>query len=136
MELILSILGIIGVGGIVTAIMTKQKELEFKRLENKERRYKSCLLYMDVYFEPSNIKYISSRQPDINSQTDVIEYLKAEYHEMVLYASKEVVMSVKAFICNPTYENFLTAVLAMRKDLWAKKSNLSISEISIHKQNA
>lgn len=38
---------------------------------------------MDVYFEPKNIKYLSSRQPDIHSSEDVIEYLKAEYHEMI-----------------------------------------------------
>ena len=90
---------------------------------------------MDVYFKPKNIKYITSRQPDIDTQKDIIEYLKAEYHEMLLYASKEVILGVKRFIDSPTYENFLSAVLAMRKDLWAKKSNLGISEIAIGKEN-
>lgn len=42
---------------------------------------------MDVYFEPNNTKFLSSRQPDIDTQSDVIEYLKAEYHEMILYVS-------------------------------------------------
>ncbi len=79
-QIILALLGIIGVGGIITATLTKRKELAFNVLETKERRYKSCLLYMDVYFHPSNIKYLSSRQPDINSSDDVIQYLKAEYH--------------------------------------------------------
>ncbi len=46
---------------------------------------------MDAYFEPKNIKYLSSRQPDIDSAQDVIEYLKMECHEMMLYASKGVV---------------------------------------------
>ena len=50
---------------------------------------------MDVYFEPKNIKYLSSRQKDIDNAQDVIEYLKAEYHEMLLYASKDVIFFSK-----------------------------------------
>ena len=130
-EIVLGFLGLVGIGGIITSVMTKQKELQFKVLENKERRYKSCLLYMDVYFEPRNIKYLSSRQSDIHSESDVIEYLKAEYHEMMLYASKSVVLSVKKFIENPDRNSFLETVLAMRKDLWLKKYDLTISEIKL-----
>lgn len=131
MELILGLLGLIGIGGIITNIQTKRKELEFKVLENKERRYKSCLLYMDVYFHPKNVKYLSSRQPDIHSASDVIEYLKAEYHEMILYASKPVVLSVRTFIENPSRDKFLVAVLAMRKDLWSERSDLTVNDIAI-----
>ena len=130
-EIILGILGIVGVGGIITAVMTKRKEIEFRILENKERRYKSCLLYMDVYFKPSNIKYLSSRQPDINSAKDVIEYLQAEYHEMLLYASREVVLSVKAFIEEPNHDNFLEAILSMRRDLWSKLGDICTSDIEL-----
>ena len=131
MEIFLSLLGFIGIGGIITVFLNKKKELEFRKLENKEKRYKSCLFYMDVHFEPGNIKYLSSRQPDINSAEDVKEYLKAEYHEMMLYASKEVVLCIKDFIENPDYEKFINTVLAMRKDLWAKKGDLSLTDVRI-----
>lgn len=134
-QIIFSALTLLGVGGIVggyiTFLLDKKKELEFKQLEQKEKRYKSCLLYMDVYFEPKNIKYLSSRQLDIDNAQDVIEYLKAEYHEMLLYASKEVILSVKAFINNPTRENFLKTVLSMRQDLWVKKNDLELDSIRI-----
>jgi len=134
-QIIFSALTLLGVGGIVggyiTHLLNKKKELEFKRLEQKEKRYKSCLLYMDVFFEPKNIKYLSSRQPDIENAQDVIEYLKAEYHEMLLYASKDVIFSVKAFIENPNRENFLKTVLSMRQDLWVKKKDLDLNEIGI-----
>jgi hypothetical protein len=134
-QTIFSALTLLGVGGIVggyiTFLLDKKKELEFKRLEQKEKRYKSCLLYMDVFFEPKNIKYLSSRQPDIDNAQDVIEYLKAEYHEMLVYASKEVILSVKAFIENPNRENFLKTVLSMRQDLWVKKNDLKIEDVSI-----
>lgn len=139
-QIIFSALTLLGVGGIVggyiTFLLDKKKELEFKQLEQKEKRYKSCLLYMDVYFEPKNIKYLSSRQPDIDNAQDVIEYLKAEYHEMLLYASKEVILSVKAFINNPTRENFLKTVLSMRRDLWVKKNDLELDSIRIDFENS
>lgn len=139
LQIIFSVLTLLGIGGIIggyiTFLLNKKKELEFKQLEQKEKRYKSCLLYMDVYFEPKNIKYLSSRQPDIDNAQDVIEYLKAEYHEMLLYASKDVIMSVKAFINDPTRENFLKTVLSMRRDLWIKKNDLELDSIRIDFEN-
>ncbi|MFA5159884.1 MAG: hypothetical protein WC484_05195 [Candidatus Omnitrophota bacterium] len=134
-QIILSALTLLGVGGIVggyiTYLLDKKKEREFKVLEQKEKRYKSCLLYMDASFNPKNIKYLSSRQPDIDSTQDILEYLKMEYHEMALYASKEVVFSVRNFIENPTNENFLKTILIMRQDLAAKKTDLDIGDIRI-----
>ncbi len=130
-QIILSFLGIIGIGGIVTALFNKSKEIEFQKLEQKQKRYKSMLLYMDVFFEPKNIKYLSSRQPDIDSANDVMKYLKAEFHEMLLYASKEVVSSAKGFIESPSRDNFLNVVLAMRKDLWIKKKDLDLIDIQL-----
>lgn len=139
-QIIFSALTLLGVGGIVggyiTYLLDKKKEREFKILEQKEKRYKSCLLYMDTFFEPKNIKYLSSRQPDIDNAQDVIEYLKMEYHEMMLYASKEVVLSVKAFIENPTYEKFLRTILTMRQDLSKMKNDLDLNDIQIEFQES
>jgi hypothetical protein len=138
-QIILSALTLLGVGGIVggyiTYLLDKKKEREFKVLEQKEKRYKSCLLYMDASFNPKNIKYLSIRQPDIDGAQDITEYLEMEYHEMVLYASKEVVLSVRGFIENPTNENFLKTILTMRQDLAAKKTDLDINDIRIDSQD-
>jgi hypothetical protein len=134
-QLIISALALLGIGGViggyVTYLLDKKKEREFKVLELKERRYKSCLLYMDAFFEPKNIKYLSSRQPDIDSADDVIEYLKMEFHEMTLYASAKVIFSIKAFIENPLRENFLAAILSMRKDLGIKENDLNVDDIKL-----
>lgn len=133
----LTLLGVGGIaGGYITYLLDKKKEREFKVLEQKEKRYKSCLLYMDAFFEPKNIKYLSSRQPDIDNAKDVIEYLKMEYHEMMLYASKEVILAVKAFIENPTHENFLRTILLMRKDLSKMKNDLGLHDIQINFQKS
>jgi len=133
----LTLLGVGGiVGGYIAYLLDKKKEREFKVLEQKEKRYKSCLLYMDAFFEPKNIKYLSSRQPDIDNAQDVIEYLKMEYHEMMLYASKEVIFSVKAFIENPTHEKFLRTILTMRQDLSKLKNDLDLNDIQIEFQES
>lgn len=139
-QTIISALTLLGLGGIlggyITYLLDKKKEREFKVLEQKEKRYKSCLLYMDAFFEPKNIKYLSSRQPDIDNAQDVIEYLKMEYHEMMLYASKEVILSVKAFIENPTHEKFLRTILTMRQDLSNLKNDLNLHDIQIEFQES
>lgn len=57
----LTLLGLGGiVGGYITYLLDKKKEREFKVLEQKEKRYKSCLLFMDASFKPENIKYLYS----------------------------------------------------------------------------
>ena len=134
-QTIISALTLLGLGGIlggyITYLLDKKKEREFKVLEQKEKRYKSCLLYMDAFFEPKNIKYLSSRQPDIDDAQDVIEYLKMEFYEMMLYASKDVILSVKSFIENPVRENFLKTILAMRQDLSSKRNDLDLSNMTL-----
>ncbi len=86
---------------------------------------------MDAFFEPQNIKYLSSRHADINEASDVIEYLKMEFFEMTLYASKEVILAVRTFIEKPVRENFLKTILAMRRDLSAKRIDLSLQDIEL-----
>jgi len=128
----LTLLGLGGiVGGYVTYLLDKKKARAFKVQEQKERRYRSCLLYMDAFFEPKNIKYLSSRQPDIDEAQDVIEYLKMEFYEMTLYASKDVIFAVKGFIEHPARANFLKAILAMRRDLGSKKVDLLITDLEL-----
>jgi hypothetical protein len=135
LQIIISILTLLGVGGIaggyITYLLDKRKEREFKVLEQKEKRYKSCLLYMDAFFVPKNIKYLSSRHPDINDANDIIAYLEMEYHEMILYASTDVVLSLRTFIENPNRENFLKTILTMRQDLSTKRNDLDLEKIKL-----
>ena len=134
-QILISALTLLGVGGLVggyiTYLLDRKKTREFQVLEQKRNRYKSCLLYMDAFFEPQNIKYLSSRHADINRAADVIEYLKMEFFEMTLYASREVILAVRTFIETPVRENFLKAILAMRQDLSAKKIDLTLQDIDL-----
>jgi len=56
-----------------------------------------------------------------------------EYHEMMLYASKSVILSVKVFIENPSRENFLQTIICMRKDLNVNKNDISVNEIKLQR---
>ena len=130
-QTIISALTLLGVGGYITYLLDKKKTREFHVLEQKRNRYKSCLLYMDAFFEPQNIKYLSSRHADINEASDVIEYLKMEFFEMTLYASREVILAVRTFIEKPVRENFLNTILTMRRDLSAKRIDLRLQDIEL-----
>lgn len=66
----------------------------------------------------------------------MIEYLRAEYHEMILYASKPVILSVKTYIEHASRDNFLASVLAMRQDLWTGQHDMTVSEIALAKGDA
>ena len=44
-----------GIIGIITALLNKSIGIEFQKLEQKQKRYKSMLLYMDVLFKPKNL---------------------------------------------------------------------------------
>ncbi len=124
-----TILTVLGVGGILTFLLERRKDIDFKQLEMKQQRYKSCLLFMDAVIEPENTKFLISRHADIQDTKDVMGYLKAEYHEMLLYASKKVVLALKSFMEKPSNETFMVTVLEMRKDLWFKNDSLRLGEL-------
>ncbi len=50
---------------------------------------------------------------------------------MMLYASKDVILSVKLFIENPVRENFLKTILSMRQDLSSKNNDLDLGIMSL-----
>ncbi|HZV12005.1 MAG TPA: hypothetical protein VFA55_02230 [Candidatus Kapabacteria bacterium] len=135
-EIILYALSVIGVGGVITYFLNKRKELQFQVIEQKQRRYKSCLTIMEAYLVPESIKYLSSRQPDIDDAKDVLAYLELEYYEMMFYASRAVVLAVKEFIDKPSREKFLNAILNMRQDLWVKKKDLNLDELQLKTPHA
>ena len=73
------------IAGYVTFRLNKSKELEFLKLEQKEKRYKSAILHMAAYLE-DDFEYLVSR-PEIATRSQVKAHLRAEYHQMIFYAS-------------------------------------------------
>jgi hypothetical protein len=112
MQFILSLLGLIGLGGIVSSFLTKRKEIDFKITEEKHHRYVSILVYIIAYFDFNKLKYISHGTRDFRNSQEIFAYLKdCEFKYMVLYASPDVTTTFKAFLNNPTEDNFLLIIL-------------------------
>lgn len=86
---------------------------------------------MDAYMKPKNLTYLKAIHPAMKSERDTKEWLKAEYHEMILYASREVIIAVKDFVNAPSEQRFLDTLLAMRRDLWVKKRDLRADTLEL-----
>lgn len=84
---------------------------------------------MAAYLE-NDFEYLVSR-PEVMTTEQVKSSLKAEYHQMTFYASREVITTARSFIGKPSQESFAAVLLAMRKDLWIKKPDLSVEEIKL-----
>lgn len=136
-QTISSIIALLGLGGIIGSYITfrlnRSKELEFKQREQKEKRYKSIMLFMDAYLNPANTTYLNDIHPALKTANDTKEWLKAEYHDMMLYASKSVIEAVRDFINSPSEESFSAAILEMRRDLRGGKHDFEGSEIRLTK---
>lgn len=134
-EISLSILSFIGIGGIVSAFFTyfwqKRKEVQLKENELKERRYLCTLLLMYAYIRPQELTSLRRMRPEIQNQDDLKRELQTEWVNSWIFAGDKTIMSFKRFIENPNQENFAKTVLAMRKDLWNKKSKLSLQTFTI-----
>jgi len=68
-------------------------------------------------------------RPDLKSKQDVLGDLKAEWHNMMLFASQQTLNALGAFISNPSRQNFMKTSLAMRMDLGRGHVAVAIRDI-------
>ena len=128
MEIILSLLGVIGIGGIITTYVNKKKEIEFKKNEEKQRRYKCVIVFMEACIDEKKIKFLPPDR-DFRDKEEIIQALEFEYNQMILYSGAEVLKYMKIFIKNPNRENFYKAIICMRRDLWGIKMEHEIEGV-------
>ncbi|WP_411032415.1 hypothetical protein [Spongiimicrobium sp. 3-5] len=124
-----------GLGSVATLfikyILDKKREKSASEFEHKIRRYKSAMIFMNVYLKPDNMMFIRDSHPDITSKDNLKETLKAEYYEMLLYAPDDVIKNVRDFISSPSNGQFIKTVKSMRKDLWGKRTKLKDGNLEI-----
>ncbi len=135
-QIIIAIISSLGIWTFIWALINfflwKNKELLFAQIEQREKRYKSSLLFMETYLNPEKIPWMNAYWvSNAKNKNDILEYLISEYNQMILYSWKNVILSVKHFIENPTEKNFLKATVEMRKDLWNKRTDLKLNEIQL-----
>jgi hypothetical protein len=112
----------LGIGAVVTALIQyalKRKEAAYdSQRKDLEARYRVVILlmYAAVDFEVNRASFRINR-PDLTTKQLVLDELKAEWHNMILFASSETIKTLQTFIAQPSRPNLFQAALAMRVDL-------------------
>ena len=129
-----SALGLLGIGGVIghyfRILWERRNAALLHKQEFKEARFKCIviLMYSIIDFEKHR-SALERNRPDPRSRDNVIEELKAEWHNAILFASDEVLEATHAFIREPSAANFKCSALAMRRDLWGGKSSSALEEL-------
>lgn len=132
---IISILGLLGIGGITgaffTSIWERNKTISLQKQSYKEARYKAIILLMYGYLEyDDSADFLTKNRPDLNSKEKLFLELKTEWNNMILYASDEVLLKSHLFLNSPTHETYKKVAIAMRKDLWGGKIDQNIEQLN------
>jgi len=126
-----SLLGFGGVIGTYLRILWERRNSALlQQQEFKETRYKCIimLMYTCMDFEKRG-RGLEQFGRNFRSTDDVINELKAEWHNMILFASDDVLKTVHAFIRAPSAASFKESALAMRKDLWGGKLSSTLEQL-------
>lgn len=69
---------------------------------------------------------------DFASVGELSDEIEAERNNMILFATDEVINSLKRFLQNPTNQTFNETALQMRKDLYNLKTKLNTADLIIN----
>ena len=126
----------LGIGSGITALVQhflKKRESAFNsQRQDLEKRYRVIILlmYAAYDFEPNHISLRINR-PDLATQEDVLEDLKAEWFNMLLFASDTTQNSLHRFIHTPDLTSLKRTAISMRKDLGRSNLGQSIYELKL-----
>lgn len=129
---ILTLITTLGVGSIIGIFiqskLDKAKQIASKLNELNEEKYRSILIYMSLSLNPNNLSHFIMKDEVLMNlkKDDIPKYsldkLKEYYYHSILYASDDVLKSIRIFIKTPVRDNYIKSALAMRQHLWSKKT--------------
>lgn len=97
-----------------------------KQQELRQSRYLSILMQMLAKLDPENhLTKINKVRPDLASIKDLDSELLTELLNSFVFADDAVITSLATFINEPNYKHYIQTAIAMRSDLWGKKSKIS-----------
>ncbi len=127
-EVVISSLVALGVGGslgyYIQYVLQHKKDIESDIHKLKRERYGSILIQMLTVIEPQHLLKTQKIRSDFKTIEDVKDEVKTELLHSIMFASDEVIQNMSTFLKNPTKPTFISAALAMRKDLWGKKTKI------------
>jgi hypothetical protein len=139
---IISLITALGVGSVIgiviKSILDRNAELKIKLKTINEEKYRTILIYMSIVINPSNKDhfilndnnlYELKTEPEISSYA--LSKLQEYYYQSLLYASDDVMRTLKLFLSNRDREHYIVTAQKMRLDLWNNKTKLEFLEIEI-----
>ncbi|HEY7546270.1 MAG TPA: hypothetical protein VID27_15375, partial [Blastocatellia bacterium] len=133
---VLSIVTALGIGSMLGAYFQTrfQQRTQVRQQEHdlKRQRYLCILMLMITKLDPDvGLPKIRAIRPDLKASSDIDEELATEVLNGFIYASDEVLKTLAQFIHRPDYDSFIHAAVAMRKDLWGKKTAINNEIVEI-----
>jgi hypothetical protein len=134
LQIILSLITTFGIGGILGAYFKSQferkKELKEQEHQLKKTRYGVILILMLAKLDPKDgLEKVKLHRPDFKSTVDIDKEIKTEYYNAIIFAGDGVLKSMTKFIKSPSFKNYLATAVAIRKDLWRKKTRINETDI-------
>jgi hypothetical protein len=126
---VVSLIAALGIGTILGAYFQAQfehkKQVKEKEHELKNRRYETILILMLTKLDPKDgLRHIAEFRDDLKNITEVEKEIETELLHSVLFASDEVIKSLAMFTQKPSRDTYIKTVIAMRKDLWNRKTSI------------
>lgn len=112
----------LGIGSAVTAYIQYSLKIRESTYQSQrqelEKRYRVIILLMYAAYDfESNKTSFRIQRPDLQNQKDVLDELKAEWYNMLLFASEPTQKALHTFIQDPNLKNLKDTAISMRKDL-------------------
>lgn len=132
-ELIVSALGLVGLGGLLSTFASYfigQRRVKFEAQQSfKETRYKTIILlcYAYVNYDREGL-VLTINRPDIQTKERLEMDLGAEWINMALFASDNVIRCMKQLLHDKNQETFRALLMAMRQDLFGVKTKLTVDD--------
>lgn len=127
-------LGLVGLGGLISGFLTLKWQRRNAALEGKqdfkETRYKCITLLMHgmLDFERA-LGNLQKHGYPIVTIDDLAALLRTEHINAFLFGSDDFIRSLGQFIETPSEANLVKTALTMRRDLWGMETELSVQDI-------
>jgi hypothetical protein len=135
-DIIAAIIASLSLGGLlsifVQSIMQKRGKVFEQEFAYREKRYLAIIMLMWARLdEKSGLKLLRQHRPDLPDTAALMNELKTELYNAMLYAKDDVVQCLKVFIELPDHQSFFNVALAMRRDLYGKRTKLVFGDIKV-----
>ena len=137
-EQVLAVIGLIGIGSIVPSIVTyivgSRKKKSDAKQELKEERYKVILLLCYAYGKYERVStLVVVNRPNLSSKEELLNELMAEWANMAVYASDNLILKMKNLLEKRNTDTFNSLIIEMRKDLYGVKTKLTTEIFELEK---